>query len=250
MEGIILAAGLGSRLRSISRKPKFAIELDGRPLIYYPLSNMFRIGLDRILVVVNMESLEYMYDIVDKLEFKSRIEIIVNENPEKGNAYSLLKAAFRTTDENFLLSMSDHIYPTKVLERILTYRKKFAPDADVIVGGDSLPRFIDIEEATKILADEKYNMVDIGKDLVEYTHVDVGVSHMSRRIIRYTQEYFTLHFQGELSMLLKWFKNKGMTLKVCDIEGVPWKDIDTPEDLYMILSGDYRVVLDIWKRGR
>lgn len=250
MEGIILAAGFGSRLRSISKKPKFAVELEGRPLIYYPLSNMVKIGVDRVLVVVNSESLEYIYEIIDNTDFRPKIEIVVNENPERGNGYSLLKGALHINGNDFLLSMSDHIYPIKILEKIIRFRKTFAADADIIIGGDSLPRFVDIDEATKILADDRLNLLDIGKELVEYTHIDIGVFHMRKRIIQYIEEYFSMHFQGEMSTLLKWFRDKGLKLKICDIEGIPWKDIDTPEDLYMILSGEYKVVLDIWRGER
>ena len=249
MEGVILAAGYGSRLRSVSQGPKFLLDINGRPLIYYPLYTMARIGIDRVYIVVNPDNLEYLVEFIDEVSLDIDVDIVVNEEPQRGNGYSLYTAHYKLSGKEFLLSMSDHIYPAKVLKRILDYRRIFGSNADIIVGGDSLPRFVDIDEATKILVDNDYNLIDIGKDLIEYTDIDIGVFLMSKNVFYYSEEYFKNYYEAGLSKLIKWLRDRGLNVKVCDIEGIPWKDIDTPEDLYMVLRGDYREVLEIWEKG-
>ena len=249
MEGVILAAGYGSRLRSIASGPKFLIDINGKPLIYYPLYSMAKIGVNKVYVVVNYDNLEYILKFKNNLELNIDIRVVVNEEPQRGNGYSLYTARKVVREDQFILSMSDHIYPAKVLEKVIEFKRIFAGDAEVVIGGDSIPRFIDVDEATKILADNEFNLINIGKDLVNYTHIDIGVFMMSRNVFYYAAEYFRNYFEAELSKLIKWLKDRGLRVKVCDIEGVPWKDIDTPEDLYMVLMGEYREVLNIWERG-
>ena len=52
-EAIILAAGEGSRLKKISRgMPKFMINIAGKPLIYYTMSVLDRLGITSVKLVV------------------------------------------------------------------------------------------------------------------------------------------------------------------------------------------------------
>lgn len=51
VQGIILAAGFGTRLRPLTNRiPKAVVEVDGKPLIFYALENMIRAKVSRVVI--------------------------------------------------------------------------------------------------------------------------------------------------------------------------------------------------------
>jgi len=245
-EAVILAGGYGRRLQTFSRKPKFAIEVVGRPLIQYPFQSLYKAGVRHFIIVVNHQYLEYAYDIFRDVDVD--IDIISNEYPEKGNGYSLYLASKSISGDEFIVSMCDHIYPSKIIERMVRFKREIAQDIDILIGGDSLPRYIDVDEATKILIDDDGALIDIGKDIPRYTYIDIGVFVMNRKIYGISHEYISLYGRMELKDLILYARDKGLNILVYDIEGSPWKDVDTPEDIYRFLNGDYEKVLKSWMK--
>jgi len=245
-EAVILAGGYGRRLQTFSRKPKFAVEVIGRPLIKYPFLSLYKAGVKHFVIVVNHQYLEYAYRIFKNVE--ADIDIISNEYPEKGNGYSLYLTSKNVLGDEFIVSMCDHIYPSKIIERMIRFKRRIAPDTDILIGGDSLPRYIDINEATKILTDDNGILIDIGKDIATYTYIDIGIFVMNRKIYDVSHEYISVYGHMELKDLILYARDKGLIITVYDVEGSPWKDVDTPEDIYRFLNGEYEKVLKSWMK--
>ncbi len=225
-EAIILAAGLGTRMRkSLSDLPKPLVRICNIPLIAYPLAALLGAGVEQFYIVVNNLTLEPISRLVDELGLNA--ELVFNECPERGNGYSLLLGLQHVKSELFFLSMSDHIYAPQIPLVLCD----IAEDFDIVVGADSSPRYVDMEEATKILAYDDL-VADIGKGLSEYTHADIGLFIMKRELRRIYQEYAEQEHVIELAALVKYAVESGKKVLVADIKGLPWIDIDTIEDLY------------------
>ncbi|MCD9513358.1 sugar phosphate nucleotidyltransferase [Photobacterium carnosum] len=81
MNAIILAAGLGSRLRPITDTiPKSLICVNDRPLIEIQIENLLNIGVENITIVVG-----YLSDCFTYLKDKYNVEIINNKYYAKYN---------------------------------------------------------------------------------------------------------------------------------------------------------------------
>jgi molybdenum cofactor cytidylyltransferase len=78
---VLLAAGAGSRLGG---KPKCLLELDGVPLILRQLRALEKAGVDQVVVVLG-----YYAELIELVIRNSPIKIVVNPNPENGQASSV-----------------------------------------------------------------------------------------------------------------------------------------------------------------
>ena len=169
------------------------------------------------------------------------VETLFVSNPksEWGNGYSLLLGSEKIMGEKFFVSMADHIYTYKVPLKIA----EEAYNACIVIGGDSKPRFIRVEEATKILA-ENGILKKIGKNLNAFTHVDVGVMIFTREAIGIVRKSNVRYEDLSVSKAISIVAESNCRVKVVDVLGEYWIDIDTPRDLVELLYGDSRPVLD------
>jgi len=227
-EAIILAAGLGTRIGSpITGVPKPLVKVSEIPLILYAISSLLSAGVERFHVVVNTKGHMPISRVLN--EFDINVDFVINREPERGNGYSLILGMKRVQDE-FFLSMSDHIYDPRIPKVLLNAFN--GSDFDILVGADSNPRYVDIDEATKIMT-RGTRVVRIGKDLSRYAHVvDIGLFIMRRDLYRTYLDYASQNYVVELSSLIQYSVNQGRKVMIADVRGLPWIDIDTADDVY------------------
>ena len=86
MRAIILAAGLGTRLRPMTdNTPKALIKVNDKPLVEYQIEYLKEKGIDEIIVVVG-----YLHEHFDYLKEKYGVKLVFNEKyAEYNNFYSL-----------------------------------------------------------------------------------------------------------------------------------------------------------------
>lgn len=76
MKAILLAAGLGSRLKPITNNiPKCLVEIDGKPLLSYWIETLIELGVTDILINTHYLS-EQVELFVEQCEFKDRIQLV------------------------------------------------------------------------------------------------------------------------------------------------------------------------------
>ena len=86
MRAIILAAGLGTRLRPMTdNTPKALIKVKDKPLVEYQIEYLKEKGIDEIIVVVG-----YLHEQFDYLKEKYGVKLVFNDKyAEYNNFYSL-----------------------------------------------------------------------------------------------------------------------------------------------------------------
>lgn len=232
----MLAAGLGTRFARAVPKLKLAVPIGGVPLMHYPLTSLAAAGVDRIIVVVNNRTMGTVKEVVESapqvITDNVDIEFVINSAPERGNGYSLLLALPHINESRFIVSMADHIYPPRLVK--LVYNTSGSA-----LGGDSSPKYINVSESTRIHV-EGGKVVRVGKGIEPYEFVDVGV-HVLERDLNYPK--CSIEDTIELSSLLECLARESV-IKVADITGVPWTEIDTYEDYVEVTSGSRRAVLE------
>ena len=93
MQAIILAAGMGKRLKELTQdNTKCMVKVDGISLIERALGQLDRLGLSKIVIVVGYEG-QKLIDYIGTLAIQTPVVYIKNEIYDKtNNIYSLAHA--------------------------------------------------------------------------------------------------------------------------------------------------------------
>lgn len=119
MQAIILAAGMGKRLKELTNNStKCMIKVNNVTLIERMLAQLDRLGLSRIVLVVGYKA-DALKDFLNTLEVKTPIEYVENPDYYKtNNIYSLYLARKYLCREDTLLLESDLIFDDCVLQAL------------------------------------------------------------------------------------------------------------------------------------
>ena len=120
MQAVILAAGMGKRLKELTKNnTKCMVEVNGVPLIYRLLHQLEKYKLDNIIMVVGYEG-QKLIEYVKSLSLSTPITFVNNPIYDKtNNIYSLSLAKEYLCKDDTLLFESDLIVEDSVIDLLL-----------------------------------------------------------------------------------------------------------------------------------
>jgi choline kinase/alpha-ketoglutarate-dependent taurine dioxygenase len=230
---VILAAGRGSRLASVTDDPKCLLEVGGATLLERHLAALEARGVDDVVLVVG-----YRADrLAQALPGRRRVRWIRNDDFERhGNAYSLWLGLQAAQGRDVVVFDADVAYDASVLASFLE-----GPRDAVLVGEGSL----DDEECAKVLVDASgraRRIVDkrrVSADelrRLRFAGEAVGLLRFSREAAGALARACEAFFTDARRLPLNWEHLLNAFLPAHDVEtrrvaGGRWIEIDTPEDL-------------------
>jgi len=222
MKCLIIAAGKGSRL-SNRGDSKPLIPLLGVPLIERVMLNANKVGLRDFYIVTGYNG-EKVRKHLDQFSQNRDIRIthLINEEWEKQNGLSVLKAKDQIK-ENYILLMTDHIFDENILVRLM---KTENDDSEVRLAVDYNidNKMIDVDDVTKVLVDGNDRIINIGKDIKKYNAYDTGIFLCSPAIFEALEESVAngdTSLSGGMKILAK--KKKA---RIFNIKENYWIDVD------------------------
>ena len=225
MKCLIIAAGKGSRLRSIA-DAKPLIPLKNVPLIERVVDSAREAGADDFYVVVGYKG----EDVRAHLEEVSRtrgisITVIENREWDRANGISVLKAQ-PYLNEPFLLMMADHIFDPEIA-RLLIRQSSNNEGLLLAVDEDLENPFVDMDDVTRVSTHEN-RIKNIGKGMETYNCFDTGIFLCHPSLFAAISDSSK---EGDDSLsggvrLLAW-QGKAKTVP---INGSFWCDIDDPKN--------------------
>jgi choline kinase len=223
MKCLILAAGQGTRLRSIAASKPLA-DVAGVPLLEHVVRAAAKGGASEFVIVTGYlgERVEaFVRDLADQTGFV--IDTVRNADWSHPNGLSVLAAQARLTGE-FILLMSDHLFDPAILRELIRADRRQAALTLASDFGLDNP-LLDLDDATKVELGEGFRIARIGKALTRYDAVDTGIFIASPALFEALRASLAAGGGGSLSEGVQALADEGRAF-AWDIGRRWWLDVD------------------------
>ena len=229
MKCLIIAAGKGNRLKQRGDS-KPLIPILGIPLIERVIRTALEAGVDEFYVVIGYQG-ERVRLFLERLAERLAIRItpLVNEDWEKDNGLSVLKAR-DVLHEPFLLLMADHLFDSNLVRTLTTPR---LDDGKIALGvdGNIHNPLVDMEDVTRVKVEDDGSMgskkiCDIGKGLADCNGFDTGIFLCTPAIFKALEQSIEKDGDTTLSGAVRLLAANGRA-KAILMDGF-WIDVDDP----------------------
>ncbi|HEU0098084.1 MAG TPA: NTP transferase domain-containing protein [Allosphingosinicella sp.] len=223
MKCLIIAAGQGTRLRSIAASKPLA-RVAGLPLIEHVVGAAAAGGATAFVVVTGYEP-ERLEAVLGELALRTGlpIGIVRNRDWARPNGISVLAAQDRL-DSDFILLMSDHLFDPAILRDMIAADRA---GAALTLGADHRVDnpLLDLDDATKIELGEGGRIRRIGKTLETYDAIDTGIFIATPALLEALRSSLAAGGTGSLSEGVQALAESGRAF-TRDIGGRWWLDVD------------------------
>lgn len=236
MQAIILAAGMGTRLKKLtSNNTKCMVKVNGVTLIERALSILDRKGLSRIVLVVGYQA-QNLIEFVHTLNINTPVVFIENSIYDKtNNIYSLTLAKKYACEEDTLLLESDLIFEEALIDALLD------DDRETLALVDKFENWMD---GTCTILDDNDCIVDfVAGKYLDFANKDeyyktVNIYKFSSHFSRNTYFPFLEAYAGAMGnneyyesviKLIAMLETKEIRAK--RLNGQKWYEIDDAQDL-------------------
>lgn len=231
MIGVILAAGVGSRLRPMTNnKPKCLVSVAGVPILDYQLNAYRKAGIKDVYIIVGYEGskikehCKYIKDL--------NIKIINNEEYEEtNNMYSLFLVKEYVYDKPFILNNADLAIHDDIIKMMVECNNDNLVAVDVGLFND---------ESMKVSVTDKKNISNIAKNIPEANSFGCSIdfykiSSNSSKILFDEVERIVIKENNKKDWtevaLQRLFLDGRLCFDILDVRGLPWVEIDNYDDL-------------------
>jgi len=236
MHAIILAAGMGKRLKDLTKNnTKCMVKVNGISLIDRLLHQLDGYGLEKIVVVVGYER-EKLMEFISTLDINTQVEYVENPIYDKtNNIYSLALAKSYLLEDDTLLFESDLIFEKAVIDSI------FYDERDTLALVDKYESWMD-GTCVKLSADDKIEAFIPGKSLDFNESKDyyktVNIYKFSKNFSRnyyvpfldaYTKALGENEYYEQVLRVITMLDEPGIKAK--RLNGEKWYEIDDIQDL-------------------
>ena len=224
---LILAAGLGSRLRPQTKTLKPLTRVLHLTLAERSVCTLMDAGVRRFLVTVGHETETVRAHFSDIARRRGvAIEFVEAESWEGGNGSSALAAKGRTGNAPFFLVMTDHLFDPGIA-RALADDPPTPGEMRLAVDRDKNAIF-DLDDVTRVKIEDGH-IKEIDKTLDDWDAGDTGIMLCTSGLFEGLERAAACNKHG-LSDGLRELAREGRA-RIVDVTGMSWLDVDTPEDL-------------------
>jgi len=133
MKGVILAGGLATRLRPLTMVTnKHLLPIYNKPMIYYPLEVMKRVGMKEVLLITSGGHVgDFANLLLSGDEFGLRLYYAIQQNPTGGIADGLKLAEEFAHGEPVLVILGDNIFNFDLTASIKRFEEEYKKDKKI-----------------------------------------------------------------------------------------------------------------------
>ena len=236
MQAVILAAGMGKRLKELTRNnAKCMVEVNGIALIERALRILDKKGLSKIVVVVGFEG-QKLTDFINSLHIKTPVIFVDNEIYDKtNNIYSLLLAKDYLVHEDTLLLESDIIFEEGLIDTLLDDPRETLALVDKFASWmDGTCMELDEDDSIRDFIPGKYLKFEEKEHYYKTVNIYKFSKHFSANIyIPFLEAYFKAmgvneYYESVIRLISMLEKSE---IKAKRLNGQTWYEIDDVQDL-------------------
>ena len=229
MKAVILAAGQGTRIRSVhGEHPKCLIEVDNTTILDHQLDALSMVGINDVAIVVGYEKEQIIAHVNARKLLSQNIHYI--DNPAfaiTNNIYSLWLALDWLRGASFIVLNADVIFNPEILDVAVR------PHAPISMIVDPLWR----DETMKVVILEDH-VIRMSKNISreEFSGTYIGITVFSKaiqdRLFHKMEDVIAAGRVNEFfNVVVQELANEGVPVGYTSTDGLPWAEIDDPVDL-------------------
>ena len=229
MRGLVLASGMGSRLRTLRGRVKPLVPVAGVALLERAVRGLVDVGVDEVWVVVGYRAESIQRFCVElSVRLGVSIRCVRNDRYEEGNGLSVLAAEEALRGEPFLLVMADHVLDRSILCSLVA--SEVPPDGAVLAVDYSVgaAEGVDLDDVTRVRTEGRL-VRDIGKGISSFDGFDTGAFLCTDGVFDALRDAVAAG-ETSLSAGMHRLADAGRLAR-CDVTGARWVDVDTRRDL-------------------
>ena len=214
MQGVILAAGKGSRMGNID-VPKCLLEINEMPVIRHQINSFKKNGIDDILVVTG-----YISEMIRKL-LNNEVKYVENSKfDEMNNIYSVWLAIQKLQDD-FVCVYGDLMFDEKILDKCLEIKNEIGLMVEPLTRDETMK--VKIENG-KIIAINKQIEHNVANGNF------IGMAKFSKKIAKMLfdeiDELIAKNVDGYYTLGIEQLIKKNIQVGYQFTNGLSWMDMD------------------------
>ncbi len=234
IKAIILAAGVGSRIRPLTDNcPKSLLKINGKTILEMMLSHIQACGINEVVFVLGY--LQNQIKDYVKIQFPDLIvQFITNEKYEVTNTgYSLMLTKDFVQDSTFIKFDADVVFDINILTSLIAseYDNCLCIDKNINLDAEEIKVIIK-DDNRVVKASKTVNPVDaIGESIgIEKISGETACTLFNElELMMKDEQYHQEYYEAAYERLIE----KDVPFHALDISGLKWTEIDTQEDFML-----------------
>ena len=234
IKAIILAAGVGSRIRPLTDNcPKSLLKINGKTILEMMLSHIQACGINEVVFVLGY--LQNQIKDYVKTQFPDLIvQFITNEKYEVTNTcYSLMLTKDFIQDSTFIKFDADVVFDINILTSLIAseYDNCLCIDKNINLDAEEIKVIIK-DDNRVVKASKTVNPVDaIGESIgIEKISGETACTLFNElELMMKDEQYHQEYYEAAYEILIE----KDVPFHALDISGLKWTEIDTQEDFML-----------------
>ncbi len=228
MKAVILAAGVGRRLHTVTQHhPKCLIPIGETTLLIRHLEALEHVGVSQVTIVVGYKQ-ELIREAVASWSGSLPVQFLVNEEYERGSIVSLWVAR-QVLDDDTVIMDADVLFHPSILERLVASSHPNALLMDETVAQDTEECMVVVRQGrvialTKQMPDT-YDEAGEGVGFLKLSRHDVPILLKSVEV-RIRQGLLDMEYEDALQDFFQ-----ATFVGAEKVGGLPWIEIDFPKDV-------------------
>ena len=231
MKAIILAAGVGSRIRPLTDNcPKSLLKIGDKTILEMMITHLQDCDIDEIIFVTGYLE-NKIKEYVEKNFPNIKAHFVLNKKyAETNTGFSLLLTKELVQDSDFIKFDADVVFDQEILKKLIAcqYENALCIDKNIHLDAEEIKVIIDDEnkilKASKTVDPKKAVGESIGIEKIGKNTAKILFKELEEMMKdeKNHQEYYEAAYERLIE--------KGINFHALDITGSKWVEIDTKED--------------------